>query len=102
MQKQLLVQRISFFSRTVWSRCCSSSYCTKMKFSIKDFSSKRDQIHSLWRIWSHLLEISLMENSVFYAVSQSHYTDMKGYYFGYLQSVSAAAVCYAGKSYQIL
>ena len=39
-----------------------------------------------------------MENFVFYAVSQSHYTDMKGYYFGYLQSVSAAAVCYAGRA----
>ena len=37
----------------------------KMKFSIKDFSSKCDQIHKKLRIWSHLLEKSLMENFIF-------------------------------------
>ena len=31
----------------------------KMKFSIKDFSSKYDQIRRKLRIWSHLLEKSL-------------------------------------------
>ena len=35
-----------------------------MKFSIKDFFSKRDQIRSCLRIWSHLLEKSLMENFI--------------------------------------
>ena len=39
-----------------------------MKFSIKDFSSKCDQIRSALRIWSYLLEKSLMENFVFCAV----------------------------------
>ena len=39
----------------------------KMKFSIKDFFSKCDQI--LMRIWSHLLKKSLMENFIFCAVS---------------------------------
>ena len=45
-----------------------------MKFSIKDFSSKCDQIRRKLRIWSHLLEISLMENFIFCAmtVSQLH------------------------------
>ena len=33
-----------------------------MKFSIKDFFSKYDQIHSKLPIWSHLLTESLMEN----------------------------------------
>ena len=33
-----------------------------MKFSIKDFFSKYDQICSFLRIWSHLFENSLMEN----------------------------------------
>ena len=37
----------------------------KMKFSIKDFSCKCDQIRSFLRIWSHLLENSLMENFIF-------------------------------------
>ena len=37
----------------------------KMKFSIKDFFSKCDQVRSFLRIWSHLLEKSLTENFVF-------------------------------------
>ena len=45
----------------------------KMKFSIKDFFSKFDQIHSFLRfglrIWSHLLTKLSMENFIFCAVS---------------------------------
>ena len=40
----------------------------KMKFSIKDFLSKCDQIRSLLWIWSYLLNKSLMENLTFCAV----------------------------------
>ena len=40
-----------------------------MKFSIKDFFSKFDQIHRKLRIWLHLLKKSLMENFIFNAVS---------------------------------
>ena len=40
----------------------------KMKFSIKDFFSKCDQIRCKLRIWSHLLKKSLMENLIFCAV----------------------------------
>ena len=40
----------------------------KMKFSIKDFFSKRDQIRRKLRIWSHLLNKSLMENFIFCSV----------------------------------
>ena len=36
----------------------------KMKFSIKDFSSKCDQVRRKLRIWSHLLEKSLIENLI--------------------------------------
>ena len=41
--------------------------CTaqKMKFSIKDFFSKCDQICRKLRMWSHLLEKSLMGNFIF-------------------------------------
>ena len=39
-----------------------------MEFSIKDFFSKCDQIRSFLRIWSHLLDKSLMENFIFCAV----------------------------------
>ena len=38
-----------------------------MKFSIKDFFSKCDQILSFLLIWSHLLKKPLMENFIFYA-----------------------------------
>ena len=40
----------------------------KMKFSIKDFFSKCDEIRSFLRTWSHLLKKSLMENFIFCAV----------------------------------
>ena len=40
----------------------------KMKFSIRDFFSKCDQIRRKLRIWSHLLKKSLMENFIFCAV----------------------------------
>ena len=36
-----------------------------MKFSIKDFFSKCDQIRIFLRIWSHLLKKSLTENLIF-------------------------------------
>ena len=41
----------------------------KMKFSIKDLSSKCDQICSFLRIWSHLPEKSLIENFIFCALA---------------------------------
>ena len=37
----------------------------KMKFSIKDFFSKCDQIRRKPRIWSHWLKKSLMKNFIF-------------------------------------
>ena len=40
-----------------------------MKFTIKYFFSKGDQIRSFLWIWSHLLSKSLMENFIFCAVS---------------------------------
>ena len=40
----------------------------KMKFSIKYFFSRCDQIRSFLRIWSNLLNKSLMENFIFCAV----------------------------------
>ena len=40
----------------------------KLKFSIKDFFSKCDQIGRFLRIWPHLLKKFLMENFIFCAV----------------------------------
>ena len=39
-----------------------------MKFSIKAFFGKYDQIRSFLQIWSHLPKKSLMENFIFCAV----------------------------------
>ena len=41
----------------------------KMKFSIKDFFSKCDQIRRKLRIWSHLLKKFLMQNFIFCAAN---------------------------------
>ena len=57
--------------------CAADSYfikktittAQKMKFSIKDFFSKCDQIRRKLRIWSHLLKKSLMENFIFCAAN---------------------------------
>ena len=45
----------------------------KMKFSMKDFFSKCDQIRKKLRIWSNLLKKSLMENFIFCAVCAPDY-----------------------------
>ena len=42
----------------LWTKS-SIATALKMKFSIKDFSSKCDQIRSFPRIWSYLLQKSL-------------------------------------------
>ena len=47
-------------------KTCSTAQ--KMKFSIKDFFSKCDQIRSFLQIWSHLLKKSVMENFISCAV----------------------------------
>ena len=46
-----------------------------MKLSIKDFSSKSDQIRSFLRIWSHLMKKSFMENFIFCAVTTGKYCE---------------------------
>ena len=42
-----------------------SNTAQKMKFSIKDFLIKCDQIRRKLWIWSHLLKKSLMQNLIF-------------------------------------
>ena len=48
-----------------------------MKFSIKDFFSKCDQIRRKLRIWSHLLKKSLIESFIFCAVLLMKIADHK-------------------------
>ena len=56
--------------------CCRCWHHTaqKVKFSIKDFFGKCDQIRSFLQIWSHVLKKSLIENIIFSAVSVTHAT----------------------------
>ena len=49
------------------------STAQKMKFSIKNFVIKCDQIRSFLWIWSHLLKKSLIGNFIFYAVKIFEY-----------------------------
>ena len=51
----------------IFLRLSSTNFTTaqKMKFSIKDFLNKCDQIRSFLRIRSHLLKKSVMENFIF-------------------------------------
>ena len=71
-------------SKSLYLHVKIESYTTqKMRFSIKDFFSKCDQIRRKLRIWSHLLEKSLMENFIFCAVTLSTYA-----YSQYIDNVS--------------
>ena len=51
----------------------SNVIAQNIKFSIKDFFSKCDQIPRKLRVWSYLLKKSLLENFIFWAVSQSSF-----------------------------
>ena len=49
---------------------CNSLTAEKMKFSMKAFFSKCDQIRSLLRIWSHLMK-NVTQNFIFCTVPYS-------------------------------
>ena len=56
-----------------------------MKFSIKAFFSKCDQVRSFLRIWSHLLKKSFMKNFIFWVVyvSKSGLPVRRGFFWYY-------------------
>ena len=57
-----------------------SNTVQQVKFSIKYFFGKYDQIRSFLRIWSHLLKKYLIENFIFCAVRDSPENVMQGPY----------------------
>ena len=63
-----------FEIRHTKSACGLSTTYTaqQMKFSIKDFFSKCDQIRKKLQNWSHLLKKPLEENLIFCAVNNSY------------------------------
>ena len=56
-----------------------------MKFSIKDFFSKLPEIFRKLRIWSHLLNKSLMENFIFSAVYALNSTNLFALFLTYFK-----------------
>ena len=56
-----------------------------MKFSVKDFFSKREQIDSFLWICSHLLEEPLMENFILCAVQGIQVVALIKFTFVYIQ-----------------
>ena len=62
-------EEVVWASKGNWLMLWGTHTAQKMKFSIKDFFSKCDQICSFLLIWSHLLKKSLMENFILSAMS---------------------------------
>ena len=59
----------------------TNKHCTKkMKFSIKDFFRKCDQIRSFLQIWSHFLKNSLMKSSLLLQWKQQQGQQPKKYH----------------------
>ena len=72
------------FKRRSWDALFMFNLCStaqKMKFSIKDFFSKCDQIRRKLRISSHLLKKSLMENFIFCVVMCAWQLDIHVIFF---------------------
>ena len=81
----IIFLHLTFWFKMVSCKVTSTSFChcrsvgryfptaaQKMKFSIKDFFRKCDQIPSFLRIWSHLLKKTLTGKFIFCAVQQGH------------------------------
>ena len=62
---------ISDYSYRIITLGIAFRHWTKMEFSIKDFFNKSDQIRSFLRIWSQLMNKSLMENFIFCAMREA-------------------------------
>ena len=68
LRQVLLFVQINHSDNLCVNELANMNIAQKMKFPIKDFFSKCDQIRRKLRIWSHLLKKSLMENFIFCAV----------------------------------
>ena len=69
MEQHMVLRHYAFWYCKIASLFLFFRTAEKMKFSIKDFFSKCDQIRRKLRIWSHLLKKSLMENFIICVVS---------------------------------
>ena len=67
--KETTRKNVREFLQICYNQNADITHCSKMKFSIKDFSSKCDKILRKLRIWWHLLKQYLMENFIFCAAT---------------------------------
>ena len=74
------------------NRTIERTLLEKMKYSIENFFSKCDQIHSFLRIWSHLLTKSLMENFIFCAVIHKMFRGYQGHLLNYLEATTGGVL----------
>ena len=91
----LLITLVQWIRMSPSSLCTTSSTCTaqKMKFSSKDFFSKCDQIRSFLRIWSHLLNKSLMENFIFCAMMYTVHCTMAYLWMLWFMILPRESIC---------
>ena len=68
-----------------------------MKFFIKDFFSKCDQIHSFLQIWSHFLKKSLMENFIF--LSSDSCSRQRAGFFAFCTVIVSRCIATIGKAF---
>ena len=76
-----------------------------MKFFIKDFFSKCDQIRSFLQIWSHLLKKSLIENFIFCAVlfiTQSYLSAQSYFFLSIITFLMFSEICKKCRDYYVL
>ena len=70
----------------------------RMKFFIKDFFSKCDQIRRRLRIWSHLLKKSLMEIFIFCGVIMKFEEPVSSrYYISFQVDVEQDLICISSR-----
>ena len=95
---ELIVERYlveSFFVLGIFVASVDPITAQKMKFSMKDFLSKYDQIRSFLRIWSYLLKTTLMENFIFYVMNVNKNLIKlfrKNIFFSYLPFIDNEAI----------
>ena len=68
----------------------------KMNFSIKDFFSKWDQIRRKLRIWSHLLQKSIMENFIFCVVLRLKFSHLNEHKYHHKSNDCVSPMCKFG------
>ena len=75
----------------------------KMKFSIKDFFSKCDQIHRNLRLWSHLLKKSILNEKLSFLCSfdrRSEWTYIDCFFMRYSSLLTSQPVTFSLIIYQ--